>query len=85
MLFDQVHVIISAVEPENKHLVAPFHYRSLLLHWNQTGVFWHEFFSHNSLNVPPVPLQLNHELLDQLYWVCIVDMRGLQAHACFHM
>lgn len=62
MLFDQVQIEIHTVKPKNRHLVSPFHQRSMSLSCEQVNIFWHALRSYCSSNVFPAPLQLFHEL-----------------------
>ena len=74
--FNQVQVIMSAFKPEDRHLVAPFHYRFTPLSCEQANIFWHELISFCGSNVFAAPLQLLHEPPYQIFCLKFVRTEG---------
>ena len=66
-VFNRVQVIMSAFKPEDRHLVALFHYRLTPLSYEQGNIFWHELISFCGSNVFVAPLQLLHKPPYQIF------------------
>ena len=77
MFSDQVQIVSPGVEPENWHLVTPFFNLDALRFWKHLHVVWHARRSYFGPDVFPAPLQLFHELADQLRWIFFTDVCGL--------
>ena len=78
---DQVQIVTPGIEPENWHLVAPFFDFAALLFWKHPHVVRYECCSYFGPDVPPAPLQLFHELADQLCQVFFTNVCGLSLNA----
>ena len=77
MFSDQVQIVLPGVEPENWHLVTPLFDFDVLRFWKHPHVVRHEHCSYFGPDVFPAPLQLFHELADQLCRVFFTNVCGL--------
>ena len=77
MLSDQVQIVSPGIEPENRHLIAPFFDFEALRFWKHLHVVGHAPSSYFGPNVFPAPLQFFHELADQLHWIFFTNVCGL--------
>ena len=77
MFSDQVQIVTPGVEPKNWHLVAPFFDFAAPRFWKHPHVARHERCLYFGPDVLPAPLQLFHELSDQLSRVFFTNVCGL--------
>ena len=77
VFFDEVQVVAPTAKTKNWDLVVPFHnYFGMLFFWKPINAVGHKRCPHLSPNLCPSPLQLFHNLSDQLFWVGVADVCG---------